>query len=109
MNVIYTVIAAICAACKNFNKVSRVKHWGPWLPWLLGLCTEHSLKMLPRRSSNAKINDKEDAFKNGKNVTENEDITVGSVNLLQFFQSYLHNYTLHTCTHCMGLCLLANN
>ena len=63
--------------------------------------TEHSLETLP---SSAKINDEEDAFKNGKNVTENEDVTVSSVNLLQFFQSYLHNYAF---THCMGLCLSA--
>ena len=33
--------------------------------------TEHSLKTLPRRLSSAKINDEEDVFKNGKNVTEN--------------------------------------
>ena len=66
--------------------------------------TEHSLETLP---SGPKINDEEDAFKIGKNVAENEDVTVSSVNLLQFFQSDLHNYTLYTCTHCMGLCLSA--
>ena len=49
-----------------------------------------------KNAISATISNEQGATRNGEYVTEN---IVGSVILLQFFQSYLHNYTLHTCTH----------